>query len=86
MDSATELRRAGVSSTLEPGDAGYGPAVEGFDLSTPFAPDVVIDARSPRDVSTAIAVAAGRHQALTVPGLDTDHRSYSEGVHSQVCE
>jgi len=51
MKTSTALGRAGVSSVLEPGDSGYADAVGGFDLSVPFAPDVVIDARSPAEVS-----------------------------------
>jgi hypothetical protein len=53
---------------LEPGDHGYANAVAGFDLSVPFAPDVVIDAHSPTDVSSAIAVVAEREETLTVMG------------------
>ena len=53
MNIATALTRAGVSSVLEPGDRRYATAVAGFDLSVPFAPDVVIDAQSPADVSVS---------------------------------
>ena len=68
MRISTALSRAGVSSVLEPGDHGYADAVAGFDLTVPFAPDVVIDARSPADVSSAIAVVAERGETLTVLG------------------
>lgn len=68
MRISTALSRAGVSSVLEPGDHGYADAVAGFDLAVPFAPDVVIDARSPADVSSAIAVVAERGETLTVLG------------------
>ena len=40
----------------------------GFDRSVPFAPDVVIDARTPEDVPSAIEVVAERGEALTVMG------------------
>jgi len=68
MRTSTALRRAGVSAVLEPGDSGYADAVAGFDLSVPFAPDVVIDAHSPSEVASAIAVVADRGETLTVMG------------------
>ncbi len=64
METSIALARAGVSSVLEPGDSGYASAVGGFDLSVPFAPDVVIDAHSPSEVASAIAVVADRGQTL----------------------
>ena len=68
MDIATALTRAGVSSVLEPGDEGYETAVAGFDRSVLFAPDIVIDAQTPADVSIAIEVVADRGETLTVMG------------------
>ena len=68
MKTSIALSRAGVSSVLEPGDSGYADAVAGFDLSVPFAPDVVIDAHSPSEVASAIAVVADRGETLTVMG------------------
>jgi hypothetical protein len=68
MDIATALTRAGVSSVLEPGDEGYETAVAGFDRSVLFAPDIVIDAHTPADVSIAIEVVADRGETLTVMG------------------
>lgn len=68
MTTSIALSRAGVSYVLEPGDHGYADAVTGFDLAVPFAPDVVIDAQSPTDVSSAIAVVAERGETLTVLG------------------
>jgi len=58
MRISTALSRAGVSSVLEPGDHGYADAVGRVRSRVPFAPDVVIDARSPADVSSGIAVVA----------------------------
>ena len=68
MNTATALTRAGVSTVLEPGDPAYGTAVVGFDLSAPFAPDVVIDARAPTDISSAVEVVAERGEVLSVMG------------------
>ncbi len=68
METSIALARAGVSSVLEPGDSGYADAVGGFDLSVPFAPDVVIDAHSPSEVASAIAVVADRGETLSVMG------------------
>ena len=68
MMTTTALSRAGVSRVLQPGDPGYADAVAGFDLAVPYAPDLVIDAQSPRDVSSAIAVLAERGETLTVLG------------------
>jgi hypothetical protein len=68
MNTATALSRAGVSNVLGPSDGGYADAVAGFDLAVPFAPDVVIDARTTTDVSSAIAAVAERGETLTVMG------------------
>ena len=68
MNTATALSRSGVSTLLEPSDGGYADAVAGFDLAVPFAPDIVVDAQGPADVSTAITVAAERGEILTVMG------------------
>ena len=68
METSIALGRGGVSSVLEPGDSGYADAVAGFDLSVSFAPDVVIDAHSPAEVASAIAVVADRGETLTVMG------------------
>ena len=69
MNTTTALRRAGVSSVLEPSDHEYEEASDGFDLAVPFVPDVLIDARSPADVSSAMAVVAERGETLTVMGV-----------------
>jgi len=68
MNTATALSRAGVSTVLEPADPGYADAVTGFDRAVPFAPDVVIDARSPAEVSSGIDVVAELGEALAVMG------------------
>ena len=68
MEISIALGRAGVSSVLLPGDSGYADAVAGFDLAVPFAPDVLIDAQSPAEVSAAVAVVADRGETLTVMG------------------
>ena len=68
METSIALGRAGVSSVLLPGDSGYADAVAGFDLAVPFAPDVLIDAQSPAEVSAAVVVVADRGETLTVMG------------------
>ena len=68
MDRTTELRQAGVPDVWEPGDHAYGGAVAGFDHSVAVTPDVVVDARSPTDVASTVAVVAERREALTVLG------------------
>lgn len=68
MNTATALSQAGVSRVLVSGDKEYADSVAGFDLAVPFAPDVVIDAQSPTDVSSAVAVMAERGGTLTVLG------------------
>ncbi len=68
MNTATALTRSGVSNVLQPSDGGYADAVAGFDLAVTCAPDVVIGARSPTDVSSTIAVVAERGETLTVLG------------------
>ena len=52
----------------EPGDHGCADAVARFDLAVPWEPDVVIDAQSPTDVTSAMADAAERGETLTVLG------------------
>ncbi len=68
MNTATALSRAGVPRVLVSGDREYADSVAGFDLAVPFAPDIVIDAQSPTDVSSAVAVVAERGETLTVLG------------------
>jgi hypothetical protein len=68
MKMSTALRRAGVPGVLEPGDHAYADTVAGFDLAVAFTPDVVVDARSPKDVASVVAVVAERGQTLTVLG------------------
>ncbi len=60
--------RAGLTRVLVPGDAGYDDAVAGFDLSVETAPEVVIDAQTPAEVATAVAVAAGLGTPVTILG------------------
>jgi len=79
METSIALARAGVSSVLEPGDSGYASAVGGFDLSVPFAPDVVIDAHSPSEVASAIAVVADRGQTLRVIGAGHGRLQHAKG-------
>jgi hypothetical protein len=79
METSIALARAGVSSVLEPGDSGYANAVGGFDLSVPFAPDVVIDAHSPSEVASAIAVVADRGQTLRVIGAGHGRLQQAKG-------
>ena len=79
MKTSIALAGAGVSSVLEPSDNGYADAVAGFDLSVPFAPDVVIDAHSPAEVASAIAVAADRGETLTVLGAGHGRLQQAKG-------
>lgn len=62
------FRRAGISSVLTPGDAGYADAVAGFDLGVEVAPAIVVDAQTPEDVASAVSVAAERGTRLTALG------------------
>lgn len=71
MGTTDAFRRAGVSVVMAPGDDGYADAVAGFDLAVEVAPSVVVDAREPRDVAVAVAVAAA--QGLPVTALGTGH-------------
>lgn len=68
MSAADAFRRAGVSRVLEPGDLGYADAVAGFDLGVEVAPSVLVDAQTPQDVASAVAVAAQQGMALTALG------------------
>lgn len=68
MPLAADLRSAGATLVLEPGDAGYDAAVAGFDTGTVLAPDVVVDARSAADVAATVAVAADQPSLVTVLG------------------
>ncbi len=68
MSIADAFRRAGVSLVLAPGDDGYADAVAGFDLGVEVAPSVVVDAREPADVASAVAVAAELATPLTALG------------------
>jgi hypothetical protein len=79
VKTSIALAGAGVSSVLEPSDNGYADAVAGFDLSVPFAPDVVIDAHSPAEVASAIAVAADRGETLTVLGAGHGRLQQAKG-------
>ena len=79
METSIALSRAGVSSVLEPGDSGYADVVAGFDLAVPFAPDVVIDAQSPAEVSAAVAVVADRGETLTVMGAGHGRLQQAKG-------
>ena len=58
MSIVDDLRSAGATRVLEPGEAGYDEAVAGFDTAVVVAPAVVVDAQTASDVAATVAVAA----------------------------
>jgi hypothetical protein len=63
-----DLRSAGATRVLEPGEAGYDEAVTGFDTAVVVAPTVVVDAQTASDVAATVAVAAEDGRTVTVLG------------------
>jgi hypothetical protein len=52
-----DLRSAGATGVLKPGETGYDEAVAGFDTAVVVAPAMVVDAQTASDVAATVAVA-----------------------------
>ena len=68
MSRVDDLRSAGATRVLEPGEDGYDEAVTGFDTAVVVAPTVVVDAQTASDVAATVAVAAEDGRTVTVLG------------------